>query len=147
MGVLANQRHELFAQALAKGASQVDAYEQAGYRPSRSAAARLAADVSICERVAELAERAAARTEVTAAAITARLLSIADVAEKTGIARDDDGNVTGSSSKHLTVARASLVDVAKLNGLMIERGQISGPDGGAIQLGVKVEFVEPEGEE
>lgn len=144
MSVLKNQRHELFAQALAKGASQVDAYEQAGYQPSRSAATRLAADVSICERVAELAERSAARTEVTAAAITARLLNIADVAEKTGIARDDEGNVTGSSSKHLTVARASLMDAAKLNGLVIDKGQLSGPDGGPINHSVKVEFVEPE---
>lgn len=144
MSVLKNQRHELFAQALAKGASQVDAYEQAGYQPSRSAATRLAADVSICERVAELAERSAARTEVTAAAITARLLNIADVAEKTGIARDDEGNVTGSSSKHLTVARASLMDAAKLNGLVIDKGQLSGPDGGPINASIKIEFVEPE---
>lgn len=143
MSVLKNQRHELFAQALAKGASQVDAYEQAGYQPSRSAAARLAADVSICERVAELAERAAARTEVTAAAITARLLNIADVAEKTGIARDDEGNVMGSSSKHLTVARASLMDAAKLNGLVVEKSQLTGADGGPIKSSVEVVFVEP----
>lgn len=122
MPALKNTRHERFAQELAKGKSQAEAYEAAGYNPSRSAAARLAADVNICARVSELAERVAARTEITAALITERLLKIADVAEKTGIALDEEtGEAKGSSSKHLGVARAALMDAAKLNGLVVDK--------------------------
>lgn len=129
MPALGNPKHERFAQELAKGKSQGEAYELAGYRPSRSAAARLAANVNICERVQELAERVASRTELTAAQLTERLLRIADVAEKTGIALDEDtGEATGSSSKHLSVARAALMDAAKLNGLLTDKLEVNASD-------------------
>lgn len=135
MSVLRNQRHELFAQGLAKGRPASVAYVEAGYAENDSNAARLNRNEQVQARVTELKERAAARTEITIADITTRLMGIANKAEE------------GGDAPMLSVARASLVDVAKLNGLMIERGQISGPDGGAIPLGVKIEFVEPEGEE
>lgn len=109
MPTLSNARHERFAQALAKGMSQADAYVEAGYKASRSAAARLAADVNICARVAEIAERVAIRTEVTAAEITDRLLAIAKKAE----GKDE--------AAMLQVARASLMDAAKLNGLVVDK--------------------------
>lgn len=121
-GVLANPKHERFAQELAKGKSQAEAYEAAGYAKSRSAASRLAEDVNICERVAELQTRVAVRTEITVAGITSRLLNIADVAEKTGVAIDPiTGEAKDSSSKHLGVARAALMDAAKLNGLVVDQ--------------------------
>jgi phage terminase small subunit len=123
MPALRNARHERFAQELSKGKSQTEAYEQAGYRPSRSAAARLAADVNICARVSEIAERVAVRTELTVAAVTDRLLRIADVAEKTGVEVGPTGEATASSSRHLGVARAALMDAAKLNGLVIEKSE------------------------
>lgn len=145
MAVLDNSRHERFAQELAKGKSQAEAYELAGYKPSRSAAARLAADVNICNRVAELAERVAKRTELTAERLIERLLRIADVAEKTGIKTDEDtGEATGSSSKHLSVARAALMDAAKLNGLIVERQAIGGDPEGAPIKTVDVSGLSPE---
>lgn len=109
MPTLGNPKHERFAQELAKGRSQADAYEEAGYRPSRSAAARLAADVNICARLGEIQGRAAVRTEITVAAITDRLLAIALKAE----GKDE--------ASMLQVARASLMDAAKLNGLVIDK--------------------------
>lgn len=124
MAALSNPRHERFAQELAKGKSQIEAYEAAGYQPNPSAASRLATDVKVCERVAEIAERVATRTELTAASLTERLLRIADIAEKTGIATDDEtGEATGSSSKHLGVARLALMDAAKLNGLVVDKSE------------------------
>jgi len=111
MGALSNSRHERFAQALAKGLSQSEAYEEAGYKPSRSAAARLAADVNICERVSAIQNRAAERTEISVASITERLLAIAAKAEKSG------------DAPMLQAARASLMDAAKLNGLVVEKGE------------------------
>lgn len=111
MAALSNSRHERFAQALAKGLSQSEAYEEAGYKPSRSAAARLAADVNICERVSAIQNRAAERTEISVASITERLLAIATKAEKSG------------DAPMLQAARASLMDAAKLNGLVVEKGE------------------------
>lgn len=124
MPPLENTRHERFAQELAKGKSQFEAYGNAGYSPSRSAASRLAEDVNICKRVAELAEKVAKRTELTAASITERLLRLADVAEKTGISIDEEtGEATASSSKHLGVSRAALMDAAKINGLVVDKSE------------------------
>ncbi|QPB10603.1 terminase small subunit [Bacteriophage sp. 438212] len=111
MAALSNSRHERFAQGLAKGLSQSEAYEEAGYKPSRSAAARLAADVNICERVSAIQNRAAERTEISVASITERLLAIATKAEKSG------------DAPMLQAARASLMDAAKLNGLVVEKGE------------------------
>lgn len=61
---LSNQRHEAFAQALAKGSSATDAYEAAGYSQSRTAASRLSSNVNIQARVRHLLSRAADRAEI-----------------------------------------------------------------------------------
>ena len=64
MSALKNQKHEAFAQALAKGQSASEAYVTAGYKESRSAASRLSTNVNIEVRVRELIERAADRAEI-----------------------------------------------------------------------------------
>lgn len=69
MPPLANARHERFAQELAKGKSATEAHEAAGYSPNRGNASTLANDQSILKRVAELQERAAIKTEVTAVSL------------------------------------------------------------------------------
>lgn len=132
MPVLKNTRHERFAQELAKGRSQAEAYELAGYKPSRSAAARLAADVNICARLSELQDRVAARTEITVADITARLLAIAAKGE------------TSDEAPKLSVARAALMDAAKLNGLVTDKRELTGVDGAPLIPAVRVEFVSPD---
>ena len=58
---LKNPRHELFAQALVHGMSADAAYTEAGYKADRGNAARMTANDSICDRVAEL--QAAAKLE------------------------------------------------------------------------------------
>lgn len=132
MPVLKNTRHERFSQELAKGRSQAEAYELAGYKPSRSAAARLAADVNICARLSELQDRVAARTEITVADITARLLAIAAKGE------------TSDEAPKLSVARAALMDAAKLNGLVTDKRELTGVDGAPLIPAVRVEFVSPD---
>lgn len=57
MATLENTRHELFAQALAQGMTQIDAYEKAGYERSFAHASRLAAAEHVRTRVAELQQR------------------------------------------------------------------------------------------
>lgn len=111
MGALSNPRHERFAQELAKGKSQIEAYEVAGYRPNPSAASRLSDDVNICERVAEIQERGAMRTEVTIASLTADLLELKDAGKSLG------------EAPGFQVARAAIMDIAKLNGLIVDKSQ------------------------
>ena len=108
---LKNARHERFAQGLAQGSSQLAAYAQAGYRGDVTAASRLSRNVKIQERVAELQARAAIRSEITVASITERLLEIARMGEASG------------EASMLAVARASLMDAAKLNGLVVDKSE------------------------
>ena len=63
MPILENIRHEAFAQALAKGMTADAAYLAAGYKPSRSAASRLCANVNVSLRVEALRARASANLE------------------------------------------------------------------------------------
>lgn len=111
MAALSNARHERFAQELAKGKTQTEAYAEAGYVADDGNAARLTGNDRIAARVAELQERAAIRTEITVADITNRLLAIATKGE------------ASAEAPMLSVARASLMDAAKLNGLVVEKSE------------------------
>lgn len=113
MPALSNPKHERFAQALAKGKTQAEAYKEAGYSPSEPNASRLRSNDKVQARLAELQERAAIRTEITVASITDRLLAIATLAE----------NV--KDAPMLQAARASLMDAAKLNGLVVDKSDQS----------------------
>lgn len=68
-GPLKNARHEKFAQNLAKGRSQAEAYMNAGYETGDAAAsanaARLIGNDSVAARVAELQTRTAGKAEIT----------------------------------------------------------------------------------
>jgi len=109
MPALTNPKHERFAQELAKGKTQAEAYQAAGYAPSEPNASRLTSNDKVAARVAEIQERAAVRAEISVASITERLLAIA----KKGEGKDD--------APMLSVARASLMDAAKLNGLIVDK--------------------------
>lgn len=111
MAALDNPRHERFAQELAKGKTADEAYQEAGYKANRGNAATLKAKQNISDRVSEITERAATRTEISVASITERLLAIATKGEES------------REAAMLAVARASLMDAAKLNGLVIEKSE------------------------
>lgn len=111
---LMNPKHERFAHEIAKGASGREAYRSAGYActtddTTDAAASRLLSDVRVRERIAEIQERAARRSEITISRITARLLAIATKGE------------TSNEASMLAVACASLMDAAKLNGLVVDK--------------------------
>ncbi len=115
MPVLPNPRHERFAQGLAGGRSRIDAYAEAGYRRNYSAATRLAQQSPLQARVAEIQGGAAERTQISIASLTQRLLRIADTAEK------------GEDAARLSVARAALMDAAKVNGLIADKASPDSP--------------------
>jgi phage terminase small subunit len=65
MPVLENARHERFAQELAKGKTQEQAYIDAGYSENgaRVSASQLLTNPNVAKRLTELQERAAIRVE------------------------------------------------------------------------------------
>lgn len=75
MPALENPRHERFAQELAKGRSQVEAYGLAGYMIDDGAASRLSGNVRVQDRVRELLDRAASRAEVSKSWVMERLMA------------------------------------------------------------------------
>jgi len=76
MPILENPKHERFAQELAKGKSQAEAYQTAGYKPSEPHASRLASNGKVTARVIELLQRASERAEVSVATVLAELAKI-----------------------------------------------------------------------
>ena len=80
MPVLENPRHEIFAREIAKGASQREAYANAGYEGDEGSmdanAARLIADDRVAIRVEEIQAAAAKRAEIT---IERTLLELAKI--------------------------------------------------------------------
>lgn len=111
-GPLKLPRHEVFVQLVAKGESWTDAHEHAGFKRNSKNAAWLAGRPEVKARLAELQERAAERAVVTIEGLTERLLKIAEKGE----GKED--------APMLSVARASLMDAAKLNGLIVDRSKV-----------------------
>ena len=77
MPVLTNIRHELFAQAVAKGEDHIVAYKQAGFKPNEGSAWRLHTNAQVASRIAELLKDAALNTGVTIERVTQEIANIA----------------------------------------------------------------------
>jgi len=116
-GVLSNRRHELFAQAMAKGESASAAYVSAGFKANDGNAIRLKGNERVQARIAELQERAAVKVEMTAADIVRMLV------EDRQLARDCEQS--GS-------AVSATLGMAKVLGLLKEKVELTGKDGGPI---------------
>ena len=85
MPVLTNPKHELFAQALAKGSTADQAYQDAGYKANSGNAATLKGNQRIKDRVVELQGRAAERTIYTIEDIVQQLAEDREFARRNGI--------------------------------------------------------------
>ena len=106
MASLKNPKHEYFAQGIVKGQSQIEAYGNAGYKPSEQHACRLASLGKVQDRIAELQERAAVRCEVTVASLTEMLL---------------EDRLMAREIAQPSASVAAVNAIAKLNGLIIEK--------------------------
>ena len=95
MGTLKNPRWERFSQLLAQGKTQSEAYQTAGYKPSRANASVLKANQSIQARVAELHTGMAERFVVTRQWVIDQLVENVRRAMQAVPLRDADGNVVG----------------------------------------------------
>jgi hypothetical protein len=109
MAVLPNAKHERFAQELAKGASQREAYVTAGYKPDDGAASRLSSNVKVQGRVTDLLQRAATRAETTAADIARQL---------------DEDRIFARENGAASAAVAATMGKAKVLGLIIDKSDV-----------------------
>jgi len=123
MPPLSNARHERFAQELAKGKTQEQAYIDAGYEPdnARSQASRLmSTNANISARVAEIQGKAAKKVELT----------LADIIEELQEARELS-RVNGQGAAMVSASKAK----AELLGLgAAKKIELGGADGGPLQV-------------
>lgn len=112
-GPLKNARHERFAQELAKGKSQVDAFQLAGFSATGAAAransSRLLTDANVSARVEELKSRAAEKTIVT----------IADIAQQL-----DEDRKFARELKQASAAVSASMGKAKVLGLLEDKSKV-----------------------
>lgn len=127
MPALANRKHELFAQGLAAGKSQIEAYELAGYKPDDGHATRLAGNGRIQARLAELLGRAADGVVLTRQWVLERLIQNADRAMQAEAVLNNDGEPIGEYSYQGSVANRSLELLGKELGMFIDRKEVGRP--------------------
>lgn len=108
MTALTNAKHEKFAQELFKGKTADEAYQIAGYRPSRKNASRLKAKEDIRSRIAELQSASSMRVEITVASLLQEAGEIQQAAKEAG--------------QH-SAAVAALTAKAKLAGLWVDKAE------------------------
>lgn len=110
MPMLSNARHERFAQALAAGKTADEAYQEAGYKPSRPHASRLATKGNVKERLAELLGRATEGIVLTRQWVIEELVANAKAAK----ARQD-GSVVNRALELLGKEIGMFVDRAEID--------------------------------
>ena len=114
MSILKNARHERLCQNLAQGMSQDKAYEEAGYKPNRHNASRLAnTNETIRKRVAELMSRNIQKQDEMVAISTESLLAEAEAARVKAMAE------RGGAA----AAIQAIVAKGKLSGRWIEKSE------------------------
>lgn len=118
MPALANGRHELFAQGIAKGETADQAYENAGYAPNRGNAARLKAKDDIMKRV----------TEIQGIAVKQTVVSIKTIADQL-----DEDRALAHKVEQPGAAVSASVAKGKLYGLMPDKHELTGANGGPIE--------------
>jgi phage terminase small subunit len=117
MPVLKNPRYERFAQGVAKGKSQHDAYIYAGYAPNqkpkdvRSNAGTLARRPEIAERIIELQEKQAKRVGITVDALLGELDEMFKLAKRV---------------KHPAAGVGAVLAKGKLLGLIVDKAEVEG---------------------
>jgi phage terminase small subunit len=110
--MLTNPRQERFCQYLAQGKTATEAYELAGYRPSRHNAAYLAKKQVIIDRLAQISTPLAKKTQITA---------------ETLIQRHDKIYQLALENRQLNAGVSANREISILTGHRIERAEIGAP--------------------
>lgn len=111
MPILKNARHELFAQNLAKGKSQTQAYIAAGYSENGAAVSgsQLLTNPKVSDRVAELKAEAVAGLKVTVNEISLQI---------------EEVRLLALEDKDYALAMAASMGRAKLHGLIVDKKEV-----------------------
>jgi len=123
MPTLDNPKHERFAQALAAGKSQDEAYREAGYKPSASNASHLTRNHKVQSRVAELTARAAEGVVLTKQWVLERLIENANRAMQAEAVKDREGKETGEYRYEGSVANRALELLGKELGMFKDQSE------------------------
>lgn len=117
-------KREAFAQAVASGMSQADAYRSAfdasKMKPEtiQSAASRLMADCKVSARVEEIRKPVVKRAQISLEAHLERLRALSEAAE---------------AEKQYSAAITAEVSRGKASGLYSDKIEVTGKDGGPLQ--------------
>lgn len=111
MPILKNARHEVFAQNLASGMSQAQAYIEAGYSKNGAEghASRLVSNGKVSARIAELQAVSSVEAVVTASVLSDQLERLRKKAEDAG---------------QYNAAVSATMGRAKLHGLIIDKAEV-----------------------
>lgn len=132
MPALANQRQELFCQAIASGKSTLQAHREAGYKPSNSNSFTLRKDPKVTARISELLEKKERISEISTAKVIERtaitriwVLSMLkenlERAMQHVAVKDADGNEIGIYQYNGAVANKAAELIGREIGMFVER--------------------------
>src|SRR6476646_8541560 len=105
-GPLRNTRHEAFCQALLEGKSATTAYEEAGYAKDDGNAAGLAKNPAVIERLTELQNAVAEKTQVTVESLVNEL---------------EEARKRADSLDQLSAVVKAISEKARISGLMVQK--------------------------
>jgi len=112
MPPLRNGRQEIYAQAIAKGETQIVAHAKAGYEPDDGNASRLTGNHRVKQRIREIQSAAVDLTQVTVAS----LVAAADELRRLAI-----------EHKQISAGVAAIKEMGILTGLRIDRREVGAP--------------------
>lgn len=115
--ILKNARRERLAQNLAKGMSEVDAHEAAGYKRNYQAASNICRKVEVQDRVREIQARAAASVELSAVWVLEKLVAVHNAAMQGNPVLDRYGKPTGEYIQNFAGANRALELIGKSDGI------------------------------
>jgi hypothetical protein len=109
MPVLTNPRYERFANFVAQGKTQYEAYELCGYKPSNGNPCKLASNPAVAQRIKEILEKTAAKSLITTESL---------------VAEAEEARVAAMHSGQNSAACAAVKIKSVLSGKWIERAEI-----------------------
>lgn len=115
---LANARRETFCQLVAAGTPMIDAYREAGYKPSNAAAYELGRDVNMNRRIAEIRREMVSQ----AAGMIEAAFNPDEVDHKWLVTQLYQNVQIGREQGDISASTKALELIGKLNGLYIGKG-------------------------
>ena len=119
MPVLSNAKHELFCQHLALGKTASQAYEMAGYKPSRSNASVLRAKQNVSDRLCEILQQS-----------ERKVVQQMEYTRDTILAELEEARQMAIKLENPSAAWQSAMAKARVLGLIIDRREVA--DAGAF---------------